>query len=211
MRICAPSLSSRLHKPAYAHLRTTFGLTEEIEQHRQLRLWAGDHDILLCRGSDVPQVVALDVADVGLTGYDVAVEWALANDRELDIRDLGPSRASFVCFVTVPGRRVGRIYSEYPAITTRWLTESRQYGQLPIVSMHGSSEAVIAADPLGGGVLLVTSGDTLRANGLSDAFPLLSTDLCLVSLPGRMPERWGDRPTADLPSLPVPGKPPIDR
>ncbi len=94
-----------------------FGLTEQIEQHRQLRLQAGDHDILLCRASDVPQIVALEVADVGLTGYDVAVEWALANDRELDIRDLGPSRASFVCFVTVPGRQVGRIYSEYPAIT----------------------------------------------------------------------------------------------
>jgi ATP phosphoribosyltransferase len=205
MRICAPSLSSRLHTPAYAVLRETFDLTGELQHHRQLRVEAGEHQIILCRGTDVPTIVALGVADVGITGYDVAVEWAIANDQELDVRDLGPSRSSFVCFVTVPGRTVRRIYPEYPAITTRWLAASNRYADASTVLMHGSSEAVIAADPVGGGVLLVTSGETLRENNLSDAFPLLATDLCLVARPGRMPDQWGGHPTADMAPLPVLG------
>jgi ATP phosphoribosyltransferase len=203
VRICAPSLSSRLHQPAYAVLRDAFGLEREIEQHRRLRIETGRDEILLCRGADVPTIVASGVAEVGLTGYDVAVEWALANGQELDVRDLGPQRSSFVCFVTVPGRTIGRIYSEYPAITARWLNASNRYGNASTVLMHGSSEAVIAADPIAGGVLLVTSGATLQENNLSDAFPLLATDLCLVSRPGRMPERWGRLQTRELAGLPT--------
>lgn len=203
MKICAPSLSSRLHEPAYAVLREVLGIEEKIEQHRRLRVQAGQHEILLCRGSDIPTIVASGVADVGITGYDVAVEWALANDERLEVRDLGPRRSSFVCFVSVPGRSVGRIYSEYPAITARWLAASSRYRDASTVLMHGSSEAVIAADPIGGGVLLVTSGATLEENDLSDAFPLLATDLCLVARPGRMPDRWGALRIGDLAELPT--------
>ncbi|MGB2567129.1 hypothetical protein ACPFP2_01560 [Micromonospora citrea] len=180
MRIAAPGPSSRLHAPVAGLLADLFpGLAR---QHSRA-LWhsaAGD-SLVLCRGFDVPQLVASGFADIGICGYDVGVEWSLRHGRPLFMWALPEVRTSFVTYCTVSGREVSTIYTEYPAITEAWTRSTSQLRDVRVVTLHGSTEGVIRSDPAGAGVLLVTSGDTLRANGLDHDVPLLATDVCVVS------------------------------
>jgi hypothetical protein len=83
----------------------------------------------------------------------------------------------------MPKRRshISRIYTEYPNLTRAWLRYSRTFRDAEVVTLHGSLEGVVATDDESAGVLLVTSGETTRANGLDMCLSLLATDLCLIS------------------------------
>lgn len=180
MIVAAPAPSSRLHAPVAALLEEWF--PSLVREHPRT-LWhrSDDHVLIRCRGFDVPQLVASGAADLGIGGYDVCVEWSLAHERPLTMWALLPMRTSFVTFCTVAGRSVRTIWTEYPAITRAWSATNHALRSARVVPLHGSTEGVIRADPAGGGVLLVTSGETLRANGLDHDVPLLATDVCLVA------------------------------
>ena len=129
----------------------------------------------------MPELVASGAVDAGVTGYDVCVEWSLTHDEPLNLYALPATRTSFVTYCTVGGREVETIYTEYPAITAAWLRAHALQNSVRIVRMRGSTEGIIRVDDHGAGVLLVTSGQTLAANGLDMDVPLLATDMCLVT------------------------------
>ena len=183
-RIAIPSASSRMHAPAFGFLTEVAGLQMATINLRTLWFELADgRQIVCCRGSDVPKLVGLGVADVGVTGYDVAVEEILAGGVELNIFAAQPVRTSFVSFVGVRSRaKITRLYTEYPNITRAWLGAGAPVGSdALIVEVQGSSEGIIRSDDSAGGVLLVTSGETLQQNGLDLSVPLLATDLCFVT------------------------------
>lgn len=161
--------------------------------------------LAFCRGRDVPMLVANDFAHIGLTGYDAVVEWAVAAGERLDVRSLAPTRASQVCLVTAPGRvETRRLYSEYPRLTRCWANATLAYRTAEIVHVNGSAEGLVALDSRSSGVVLVTSGETLRANALVVEHPILATDLCVVMRSDHASRSIGDLDLDGLPRLAMP-------
>ncbi|MFF0314266.1 hypothetical protein ACFYPH_06400 [Micromonospora sp. NPDC005252] len=202
MIVAAPGSSSRLYGPVRDVVGSLFAGLGEAHP-RSLWHRSGDDTLVFCRGFDVPELVASEAVDVGITGYDVCVEWWLAHGRALRMHALPAIRTSFVTYCTVAGREIDTIYTEYPAITRAWLAARAEARPVRIVQLHGSTEGVIRADRHGAGVLLVTSGETLAANGLDVEVPLLATDVCVVT---RTSPPRGQR-LIDLDALPVLGIP----
>ncbi|MEV4712840.1 hypothetical protein [Micromonospora sp. NPDC049374] len=180
MILAVPASSSRLFGPVAEFVGRRFAGRDEAHP-RSLWHRLGADSLVQCRGFDIPDLVASGTVDVGITGYDVCVEWCLANDQPLALRALPPARTSFVTYCTVAGRIPRTIYTEYPAITRAWLAACANPRPMRIVRLHGATEGVIRADDNGAGVLLVTSGQTLAANGLDVEVPLLATDVCVVT------------------------------
>ncbi|MEU4643994.1 hypothetical protein [Micromonospora sp. NPDC023814] len=198
MIVAVPSPSSRLYGPVADIVASRFAGLEEVHPRSLWRRMSAD-SLVHCRGFDIPELVASGAVDIGITGYDVCVEWCLANDQPLILHALPPARTSFVTYCTVAGRKPRTIYTEYPAITRAWLAACADLRPMRIVRLHGATEGVIRADDSGAGVLLVTSGETLAANGLDVEVPLLATDVCVVT---RTPLFSGGT-LIDLPTLPV--------
>ncbi|MFG3577821.1 type 2 periplasmic-binding domain-containing protein [Micromonospora chersina] len=198
MIVAVPGSSSRLYGLVADAIGSRFAANDEAHP-RSLWHRVGADSLIHCRGFDIPGLVASEAVDIGITGYDVCVEWCLASGQSLTIRALPPARTSFVTYCTVAGRTPHTIYTEYPAITRAWLSANANPQPMRIVRLHGSTEGVIRADDTGAGVLLVTSGQTLAANGLDVEVPLLATDVCVVT---RTPPPAGQTPI-DLRSLPV--------
>lgn len=211
MRIAMPSPASRMHGPAVAAMSSHLDVSTLDASSRRLSYRTDDGDVvLMCRGSDVPALVGQGLADLGVTGYDVAVEWILSSATPLTMSSFGAIRTSYVSYATRRGRTVTRIYTEYPRITAAWLSSRSGSRNVHLVRVSGSSEGLVAADEDSAGVLLVTSGQTLAANDLDHSIPLLSTDVCLVQ---RHPEErdLGALRVTDLTRLAMPaftGSPP---
>ncbi|WP_349877194.1 hypothetical protein ABIH81_24300 [Micromonospora sp. HUAS YX12] len=198
MIVAVPSPSSRMHGPVADFIGSRF---PGLDKAHPRSLWhrLGAESLVHCRGFDIPELVASGAADIGITGYDVCVEWCLANGDGLALHALPPARTSFVTYCTMTGRTPRTIYTEYPAITRAWLAACANRRPTRIVRLHGATEGVIRADDDGAGVLLVTSGQTLAANGLDVEVPLLATDVCIVT---RTSPPTGQT-LFDLPAMPV--------
>jgi ATP phosphoribosyltransferase len=173
--------------PAVKYLVERLGWSIPEPDLRLLHFETGTGEVVFCRGSDVPSLVANDIVDYGVTGFDVCVEWNLsAVPRIACLAAPDVVRTSFVSYVGVKSRTgVRRIYTEYPALTRTWLSFTKCDEDTHIVEMRGSSEGIVQVDPVAAGVILVTSGRTLEANGLDLQVPLMSTDLCFVTSRGR--------------------------
>jgi ATP phosphoribosyltransferase len=182
LRIAVPSPTSRLYPVASKVLERLLG-KRTLPVGRTLLTSLGDASLLVyCRGTDVSTLVALGVADIGLTGYDMVAETVAGGRPTPMIRSLAPARTSYVCLLMPEDRgHVSRIYTEYPNLTRAWLRCSRTFRDADVITVHGSLEGIVALDGQSAGVLLVTSGETANANGLDRCMPLLATDLCLIS------------------------------
>ncbi|GAB3964791.1 ATP phosphoribosyltransferase [Actinoallomurus acanthiterrae] len=202
-RIALPSSTSRIHSSLLGIIRDAIDRPDLTFNMRNLHLpISDDYELILCRGTDVPTVIGNGAADIGITGYDMAVEWSLEHNLDLEIRSL-PSRTSFVTFATVSGRTVERIYTEYWNLTKAWQATSSRWADAELVRLHGSSEGVIRTDERSGGVLLVTSGVTAEVNGLDVTMPLMATDAVVVR-PKGSDHRIGKIDPAALPALGMP-------
>lgn len=198
MIVAVPSPSSRLYGPVADIVGSRFAGLDEAHP-RSLWHRSGADSLIQCRGFDIPELVASGAVDIGITGYDVCVEWCLTTGEALTIRALPPARTSFVTYCTVAGRKPRTIYTEYPAITRAWMASCANLRPMRIVRLHGAAEGLIRADDNGAGVLLVTSGQTLAANGLDVEVPLLATDVCVVTRTASLSEVT----LIDLRALPV--------
>jgi ATP phosphoribosyltransferase len=187
MRIALPSLSSRLHTVAMSRLSDVLYEHVDLPADRCLsipsRLESGS-TVIFCRGTDIPMLVASGRADIGFTGYDMAAEAVLSTGRPLDVRTLGESRPSYVCFARPKGRaRIRTLYTEYPNLAARWIAATDEYRNSEVVAVHGSLEGLAFADPYGAAFVLMTTGQSLSDNHLDDVVPILGTDLCVVRRP----------------------------
>lgn len=143
-------------------------------------------DLMLVRDDDIPTFVADGVTELGIVGENVLGEYALAHPQagiEILAR-LGFGRCSLKLAApvevdfTLAALEGSRIATSYPLLTAAWLAERGITAE--IVTMRG---AVELAPRLGIASFicdLVSTGQTLDANGLKPVETVLESEAVLV-------------------------------
>ncbi|MGN1215875.1 MAG: ATP phosphoribosyltransferase [Candidatus Cryptobacteroides sp.] len=140
-------------------------------------------ELLFLRDDDIPQAVALGVADIGIVGYNEVLE----REQDVDIVDrlgFGPCRISLAVPKTVdyPGLEWfngKRIATSYPNILGKFLKEkgidakiSVITGSVEIAPTVGMSDAIFD---------IVSSGGTLVSNGLKEVEKIVFSEAVVIS------------------------------
>ena len=144
----------------------------------------GEFEALFVRAQDIPEFVADDVADVGITGWDLVCESARPVERRLDLgfgecRLVAAARddADVRSFDDIaPGTRIA---TSFPKITGDFFQTRAQ--NVEIVPISGAAEI---APLMGIAELIVditSTGSTLRVNGLREIGTLLTSRAQLVT------------------------------
>jgi ATP phosphoribosyltransferase len=181
LRIAVPS-KGRLREPSIQLIHDA-GLGPETPSDRALAFPCRNAPVeaLLVRADDVPEYVQDGVVDCGITGLDIVRERG-ANVTEL-VR-LGFGACSLE--VAVPAEsaisgvadlRGARVATSFPRLARELLPE------IEIVDVHGSVELAPRLGLADAIVDLVSSGSTLRTNGLRSVATLLESEAVLVGAP----------------------------
>ena len=142
-------------------------LLEDPEHSRKL-IFATSNPmvrVLILRASDVPTYVAHGVADFGVAGKDVLLEYDLDNLYEVLDLQIAKCRlmTAGVVGAPLPERRL-RIATKYVNVARAYFASRGE--QVDVIKLYGSMEL---APLVGLGDLIVDvvdTGNTLRANGL---------------------------------------------
>jgi ATP phosphoribosyltransferase len=198
LRIALPN-KGRLSEEALELLERA-GLEPEMVSQRALRADLGsDFSALFVRASDIPEFVADGAADLGITGSDLVGEAGrpletlarlgfgrcrlvvAARDGEWDSPDAFPDGV--------------RIATSFPRSAARWFGERGQ--RIEVVPISGAAEIaphIGVADVI---VDLVSTGSTLRVNGLRELATIAEAEAVLIARPGALGDpRVGELVTA---------------
>ncbi|HEV7133515.1 MAG TPA: ATP phosphoribosyltransferase [Gaiellaceae bacterium] len=179
MRIAVPS-KGRLREPAIQLLHDA-GLGPETPGDRALAFPCRNAPVeaLLVRADDVPEYVQDGVVDCGITGLDIVRE-RKANISEL--LQLGFGACSLEAAVPQESRAqtledLGgvRVATSFPRLARELLP-----GPIELVDVHGSVELAPRLGLADAIVDLVSSGSTLRTNGLRSIAVLLQSEAVLI-------------------------------
>jgi ATP phosphoribosyltransferase len=179
LRIAVPS-KGRLREPAIQLLHDA-GLGPETPGDRALAFPCRNAPVeaLLVRADDVPEYVQDGVVDCGITGLDIVGE------RGAEVREL--ARLGFgACTLeaavpedsamrAVEDLRGVRVATSFPRLARELLPEP-----IELVDVHGSVELAPRLGLADAIVDLVSSGSTLRTNGLRSVGTLLSSEAVLI-------------------------------
>jgi len=147
----------------------------------------GEFQALFVRARDIPEFVADGAADAGVTGFDLVRE----SGRSLDeLADLQFGRCHLAVAATedtgvatldslAPGTRVATVF---PRLTREFFDQRGQ--AVEVVPVSGAAEIaphIGIADVI---VDLVSTGSTLRVNGLREIATVLESSTRLVAAPG---------------------------
>ena len=142
------------------------GLNFEItERSLKVEVRNLDIEILLLRSSDIPEIVANGVAEIGITGQNTAAEKGYPVN-ELVTLGFGKCALSFAFPENETDRSIDgkRIATSYPQILKQHLQKENIKAQ--IVSLSGSVEIAPKLNIADLICDLVSTGSTLRSNGL---------------------------------------------
>jgi ATP phosphoribosyltransferase len=179
LRIAVPS-KGRLREPALTLLEDA-GLAPETPGDRALAFPCRNAPVegLFVRADDIPEYVQDGVVDCGITGIDIVRERG-ANVREL-LR-LGFGACTLEVAVPEESRvqspdelRGARIATSFPRLARELLPSP-----IELVDVHGSVELAPRLGLAEAIVDLVSSGSTLRTNGLRSVGALLSSEAVLI-------------------------------
>jgi ATP phosphoribosyltransferase len=182
LKIAVPS-KGRLRDPAVALLDDA-GLAPETPGDRALAFPCRNAPVeaLLVRADDIPEYVQDGVVDCGITGLDIVRE---RNARVQVLQRLGFGACTLE--VAVPEESdVGRpeelagarIATSFPRLAQELLP-----GPIELVDVHGSVELAPRLGLADAIVDLVSSGSTLRTNGLRSVGVLLESEAVLIGPP----------------------------
>ncbi len=146
----------------------------------------GEFSALFVRAQDIPEFVADGAADAGITGWDCVAE----SERELEsVVDLGMGRCRLV--VACRSRDTGASFEEiadgaavataFPKLTASFFGARGK--AVRVVPVSGAAEVAPhlgIADVI---VDLVSTGSTLRVNGLTEVATVLESSARLVTRP----------------------------
>jgi ATP phosphoribosyltransferase len=143
----------------------------------------GEFEAIFVRAQDIPEFVSDGAADAGITGLDLVAE----SDRKLEQRlDLGFGK----CRLVVAAREesgitsldqlpdYARVATAFPGVTERFFEKNGQ--SVTVVPVTGAAEIAPhlgIADVI---VDLVSTGSTLKTNGLREVTTVLSSTAHLV-------------------------------
>ena len=142
-------------------------------------------EILFVRDDDIPEYVQDGVADVGIVGRNVVAEKE-ASVEQLETLDFGKCRLDIASRQGGPIQSIAdldgcRIATSYPVILRRFL-ESRKL-TANIVEISGSVEIAPTLNVADAICDLVSTGSTLRINGLSPIATVLNSEAVLIANP----------------------------
>ena len=185
LRIALPN-KGRLSQDA-RELFTDAGLEIRAAGPRALTAsLGGEFQALFVRAQDIPEFVADGAADAGVTGFDLIQESGRALDQLADL-EFGRCRLAVAakedCGVVALEDIGGgmRVATVFPHITRRFFAE--RGAEVEVVPVSGAAEIaphIGIADVI---VDLVSTGSTLRVNGLREIATVLESSSRLISTP----------------------------
>ncbi|MBI4510203.1 MAG: ATP phosphoribosyltransferase [Deltaproteobacteria bacterium] len=172
----------RVHEEAAALFRRAgYDLSASLGSSRKLIHDCKDLRVLVIRSQDVPTYVEYGAADLGIAGSDVLLEAGRDLYEPLDLR-IAPCRMSVAEPHDRPVDERGqvhlRIATKYPSCTRKYLEERGLVAE--VIKLYGSVELgpiIGLADRI---VDLVSSGETLRQNGLREIEVIMNVTSRLV-------------------------------
>jgi ATP phosphoribosyltransferase len=140
-------------------------------------------DVLLVRAADIPEYVQDGVVDCGITGQDLVRERG-ARVEELLLLGFGgcrldaavPEESRYERIEDLAGASVATVYPR--------LTRELMPVEVELVDVTGSVEVAPRLGLADGIVDLVSSGNTLRTNGLRSLGTLFTSEAALIGRPG---------------------------
>jgi len=142
---------------------------------------------LLVRADDVPEYVQDGVVDCGITGIDIVRE---SGARVTELLRLGFGHCSLEAAVpaesdvrSVEDLAGARVATSFPRLAREFLPQS-----IELVDVHGSVELAPRLGLADAIVDLVSSGSTLRTNGLRSVARLLESEAVLIGPPEPRPD-----------------------
>jgi ATP phosphoribosyltransferase len=147
----------------------------------------GEFQALFVRAQDIPEFVADGAADAGVTGFDLIRESGRALDELADLEfgrcHLAVAAREDSGIATLDDIRDGtRVATVFPRITKRFFADRGQ--AVDVVPVSGAAEIaphIGIADVI---VDLVSTGSTLRVNGLHEVATVLESSTRLITAPG---------------------------
>jgi ATP phosphoribosyltransferase len=182
LRIAVPS-KGRLREPAIELLHDA-GLGPETPGDRALAFPCRNAPVeaLLVRADDVPEYVQDGVVDCGITGVDIVRE---RGANVVELQRLGFGACTLEAAVptesdvqSIDDLRGARIATSFPRLARELLPEP-----IELVDVHGSVELAPRLGLADAIVDLVSSGSTLRTNGLRSLGLLLESEAVLIGNP----------------------------
>ena len=177
-------MKGRLREPSVSLLEDA-GLGPEQPGERALAFPCRNApvDVLLVRAADIPEYVQDGVVDCGITGQDLVAE---RGARVEELLELGfgscrlevavPEESRYERLGDLAGARVATVY---PTLTRRLMPV-----EVGLVDVTGSVEIAPRLGLADAIVDLVSSGNTLRTNGLRSLGPLFSSQAVLIGREG---------------------------
>jgi ATP phosphoribosyltransferase len=177
-------VKGRLREPSVSLLEDA-GLGPEQPGERALAFPCRNApvDVLLVRADDIPEYVQDGVVDCGITGLD------LVRERGTEVEELlrlgfgacrldaaVPEEAGFERLEDLEGATVATVFPR--------LTRELMPVPVELVEISGSVEVAPRLGLADGIVDLVSSGNTLRTNGLRSLGTLFSSEAVLIGRPG---------------------------
>jgi ATP phosphoribosyltransferase len=187
IRIAVPA-KGRLHDPSIALLEDA-GLGPEATADRAYAFPCRNApvEVLLVRASDIPEYVQDGVVDGGITGLDLVHERG-ARVEEVARLAYGSCGLEVAVPEESPVRSLdelagARVATAHPRLTEALLAERGV--EVTTVPLTGSVEVAPRLGLAEAITDLVSSGETLRRNGLRSIVSLFSSEAVLVAPPGR--------------------------
>jgi ATP phosphoribosyltransferase len=178
VKIAVPS-KGRLREPTLQLLHDA-GLAPETPGDRALAFPCRNAPVegLLVRADDIPEYVQDGVVDCGITGIDIVRE---SGARVQELLPLGYGGCSLEAAVpneaeatSLADLRGARVATSFPRLTQAALPDAA------LVDVHGSVELAPRLGLADAIVDLVSSGSTLRTNGLRSVGVLLRSEAVLI-------------------------------
>lgn len=152
----------------------------------------GEFEAIFVRAQDIPEFVADNAADAGITGWDLVSESARPLEMLLDL-EFGRCRlvlaareeSGIRAFEQIQG--IPRVATCFPRLTKKFFNDAKR--QVEVVPVSGAAEI---APRLGIAELVVdltSTGSTLRVNGLVEVVTLLESSARLITRSGTQPRR----------------------
>jgi ATP phosphoribosyltransferase len=177
-------VKGRLREPA-VRLLVDAGLEPEQPGERALAFPCRNApvDVLLVRAADIPEYVQDGVVDCGITGQDLVHERGARVDELLPL-GFGSCRLDAAVPEESPFERLEDLAGASVATVYPHLTRALMPVEVELVDVTGSVEIAPRLGLADGIVDLVSSGNTLRTNGLRSLGTLFRSEAVLVGAPG---------------------------
>lgn len=181
LRIAVPN-KGRLERPATQLLKQSGMRYEKTERSLSVPVANIDIELLFVRTDDIPELVADRVAAMGITGLDLVEEAQLPVDV---VAELGFGRCRLAAAApsssevrTVADFAGLRIATSHPGTTERFFAYKGV--DVTTVPLRGSVEVAPRLDVADAIVDLISTGSTMRVNGLRPIVTLLESQAVVV-------------------------------